>query len=443
MYIIIVGAGLAGLSTALALSHSSTKHRIVLLESASALAEIGAGVQLTPIATRQFKVWGLQPQLLAASALPEAWNLRRGSDGEVLNRVPMDKFEEWYGAPYVVVHRADLHRNLHEAAVARGVEIRLNSRVEQYEVETGSIKLVSGESMQADLVVACDGINSTARTQLLKALGSSIRREEELEQTGWAAYRLMADVDAIKADSLTKGIVEEHSGNCWVDSNKSAMTYMIRDSGRLNLVLSHPDDKDTSSWAREEYIAELRQYYRNLDPRVLRLIDLSTGPITNWPVHQITRLPSWVSESGRFVLIGDAAHAMAFYLSMGVSLAIEDASALFTALDLHVSSPEKVSLLQAMSLFQKVRKPRAEKIRDASLHAGAMLHLPPGAERSLRDESAMNDGATEGAQKGDKLLEWVSYGITDKHIRQECYGYDVISAVRQHAEEAGYAPTHP
>lgn len=215
MYIIIVGAGLAGLSTALALSHSPAKHRIVLLESASALAEIGAGVQLTPVATRQFKVWGLQSQLIAASALPKAWNLRRGSDGEVLNRVPMDKFEEWYGAPYVVVHRADLHRILHEAAVARGVNIRLNSRVEQYDIENGSVKLFSGEFIQADLVVACDGINSTARTQLLKALGSSIRREEELEQTGWAAYRVMADVDAIKSDSLTKGIVEEHSGNCW------------------------------------------------------------------------------------------------------------------------------------------------------------------------------------------------------------------------------------
>lgn len=118
MRIIIIGAGLAGLSTALALSHSSTKHHIILLESAATLAELGAGVQLTPIATRQFKAWGLEPQLLAASALPEAWNLRRGSDGEVLNRVPMDRFEEWYGAPYIVVHRADLHKILHEAVVA-------------------------------------------------------------------------------------------------------------------------------------------------------------------------------------------------------------------------------------------------------------------------------------------------------------------------------------
>ncbi|KAF2628331.1 FAD/NAD(P)-binding domain-containing protein, partial [Macroventuria anomochaeta] len=381
MQIIIVGAGLAGLSTALALSHSSTTHLIILLESALALAEIGAGVQLTPIATRQFKAWNLEPQLLAASALPKAWNLRRGSDGKVLNRVPMDKFEEWYGAPYVVVHRADLHRILHEAVVARGVEVRLDSRVEQYGVEEGWVRLLNGEKLEGDLVVACDGINSSARTQLLKSSGSHMNPEKELEATGWAAYRLMADVEDVKNNPLTKEIVGEHAGNCWADTNRSVMTYMIRDSGKLNLVLSHPDDVDTSTWTREQYLTEIQRFYGDMDPHVLCLIGLSTGPITNWPVRQIAKLPTWMSGKGKFVLIGDAAHAMAFYLSMGVSLAIEDAAALATALDLHTSNPKGLSLAKAMRLFEKVRKPRAERIRDASLHAGAMLHLPPGSER--------------------------------------------------------------
>lgn len=458
MQIIVVGAGLAGLSTALALTHSTTEHHIVLLEAASALAEIGAGVQLTPIATRQFKTWGLEPQLLAASALPKAWNLRRGSDGEVLNRVEMERFEEWYGAPYVVVHRADLHRILHEAVAARGVDLRLNSRVQDYAVEDGWVRLESGQKLQGDLVVACDGINSSARTQLLKGVGSALHRDQELEETGWAAYRFMVDVEDVKVDPLTKEIVGEHSGNCWcvavscqsfqfskltttrADSNRSVMTYMIRDSGKLNLVLSHPDDKDSSSWTREQYLSELRSYYKDLDPRVLRLIQLSTGPITNWPVHQVAKLPTWMSQSGKFVVIGDAAHAMAFYLSMGVSLAIEDATALVTALDMHTSDQDRLSLKSAMHLFQDLRKPRAEKIRDASLHAGAMLHLSPGAERVLRDKSAINDGAVTEAQLGDPLLNWTSYGITDKEIRRECYGYDVVAEMRQQARDNNLLP---
>ncbi|KAJ4984976.1 salicylate hydroxylase (FAD binding domain-containing protein) [Stagonosporopsis vannaccii] len=442
MQIVIVGAGLAGLSTALALTHSKTKHHVIILEAASALAELGAGVQLTPIATRQFKAWGLGPQLLAASALPQAWNLRRGSDGEVLNRVEMDKFEDWYGAPYVVVHRADLHRILHVAVMAGGVELRLNSRVQEYAVEDGWVRLESGEKLQGDLIVACDGINSFARTQLLRSVGSDLRREQELEETAWAAYRLMADVNDVKKDPLTKEIVGEHSGNCWADANRSVMTYMIRDSGKLNLVLSHPDDLNTSTWTRDQYLSELHSYYKDLDPRVRRLIDLSTGPITNWPVHQVAKLPTWISQSGKFVLIGDAAHAMAFYLSMGVSLAIEDATALVTALDMYTSDQQELPLKAAMCLFQDLRKERAEKIRDASLHAGRMLHLPPGAERVLRDESAKNDGAVTGAQTGNPLLNWISYGITDKTIRQECYGYDVVAEMRQQARDNSILPTH-
>lgn len=215
------------------------------------------------------------------------------------------------------------------------------------------------------------------------------------------------------------------------------MTYMVRGSGKLNLVLSHPDDIDTSTWTREEYLLELQRYFADIDPCALRLINLSTGPITNWPVHQVASLPTWASQSGRFVLVGDAAHAMAFYLSMGVSLAIEDATALATALELHTSNPESTSLAKAIRLFANVRKPRAEKIRDASLHAGEILHLPPGDERRLRDKSARDDGAVIDARAGDALLGWISYGITDKTIREECYAYDVVAEMRKEALQDG------
>ncbi|KAF3047046.1 hypothetical protein E8E12_010772 [Didymella heteroderae] len=262
-------------------------------------------------------------------------------------------------------------------------------------------------------------------------------REEEVEETGWAAYRLMADVEAIRNDALTKEVVDEHAGNCWADANKSVMMYMIRGSGKLNVVLSHPDEFDTSTWTRVQYLTELRKCYADVDPRALRLINLSNGPITNWPVHQVAKLPAWTSQSGRFVLIGDAAHAMAFYLSMGVSLAIEDARALATALELRSSSQDTTMLATAMHLFEKVRKPRAERIRDASLHAGAMLHLLPGSERDLRDESARRDGAVLESRRGDALLDWTSYGITDKVIRGDCYGYDVDAEMRRQAQEDG------
>lgn len=234
------------------------------------------------------------------------------------------------------------------------------------------------------------------------------------------------------ADYTQKALTKQRA-----DVNKSVMTYMIRGSGKLNVVLSHPDEIDTSTWTREQYLTELQGFYADVDPRALRLINLSKGPITNWPVHQVAKLPAWTSWSGRSVLIGDAAHAMAFYLSMGVSLAIEDATALGTALELHALGPGTMPLAAAMSLFEKVRKPRAEKIRDASLHAGAMLHLPPGRERDLRDQSAKADHAVTESRQGDPLLDWISYGITDKTIRGDCYGYDVVVEMRRQAHEDG------
>lgn len=209
------------------------------------------------------------------------------------------------------------------------------------------------------------------------------------------------------------------------------MTYMVQDSGKLNLVLSHPDDVDTSRWSYEMILDEVKSFYDDMDSRACRLIELSKPPINNWPVYQVKTLPTWISKSGKFVLIGDAVHAMAFYLSMGVSLAVEDAAALSACLELHTN--DKMPLVEAMSLFEQVRKPRAEAVRDASLHAGAMLHLPPGKKRDQRDAAAKSDGATckEADGGGDFafLVNRNSYGITDKSIRDWCYGYDVVQDI--------------
>lgn len=216
------------------------------------------------------------------------------------------------------------------------------------------------------------------------------------------------------------------------------MTYMVHGSNKLNLVISHPDDVNTSSWTQEQSHAELKNLCGDMDIRVRRIIDLINSPINNWPVYQVSTLPTWVSKSGRFVLIGDAAHAMAFYLSMGVSLAVEDAAALVSAVELHISSPSTVPIATAVQLFEKVRKPRAEAIRDASLHAGVMLHLPPGPDRDARDKAARNDGVQEEVlRKGDCLTDWISYGITDKTIRDWCYGYDVAEDIVTEGRKLG------
>ena len=161
------------------------------------------------------------------------------------------------------------------------------------------------------------------------------------------------------------------------------------------------------------------------------ILDMVKPSIQNWPIYQVRTLPTWTSKSGKFVLMGDAAHAMAFYLSMGVSMAVEDAAALTECLSLHTTPRDgcELPLPAAMSLFESVRKPRAEAVRDASLHAGNMLHAPPGEKRTARDEAVKVDGTIISERPESFWVELATYGIADRRIRDWCYAYDVVDDI--------------
>jgi len=422
MEIIVVGAGIGGLSIALSLSLAG--HKVTILESASALAEIGAGVQLTPNSTKYFWKWGLGPAILEHSVLPGSFNVRRGKDGVLLGHAPFKDFEGRYGGPYIVIHRADIHRILHEHAIKAGAQLRLNSRVIKYDFERGDVTLSDGEQLHADLVIAVDGINSFARKSFLGD------EEGETEKTGWAAYRMMAPVDKIKANPQTAHLIQEHNCNCWNGDSKSFMTYMIKNSQKLNIVLSHPDDVDTSEWTPEQYQNEITRLFGDWNPLCRTLLSMASPDIQNWPVYQVKSLSKWTSDSGKFILMGDAAHAMAFYLSMGVSMAVEDAEALTECLSLREKS--NCSLRQAVDVFEKVRKTRAKQVREASLHAGNMLHLPEGPQQDIRDQVLQNQGLNFGETKaGDFYKTKTTFGIVDQEIKDWCYGYNVKKDIQE------------
>ncbi|TQW05031.1 salicylate hydroxylase [Cordyceps javanica] len=430
MEIIIVGAGIAGLSLALALARS--RHRVVVLEAAPALAELGAGVQMTPLAMRYLFRWGMRDDIMAASIVPEEMSVRDFRSGEVLAAIPTGAMEARYGEPYIVVHRAVLHDLLHKHAVRAGAELRLDSKVARYDFAHGAVDLHNGTRVAADLVIAADG-----EAPFLGDANAATR------PTGLAALRTMAEVAQMKADPLLADIadLETYSSHLWIAPGKSVMAYLIKEATLFNVVLSHPDDIDMSKFTPEQYRAFARDLVKDFEVR--RLIEILLPRMQNFPVHAVPPLPRWTDPAGRFTLVGDAAHAMAFYLSMGVSMAVEDAVSLVTVLDLACPATcggggsgggavDHDKLKTALTVFEHARKERVHIVQDASLHGGNMLHVEDAAARDKVYAAMRADGLHDSdVSEATLATESLTYGLADKRVRDWCFAYDPVKYIKE------------
>jgi salicylate hydroxylase len=155
--IILVGAGLGGLATAIALTQ--TGHRVTIYEQTTVLGEVGAGIQIPSNSTRLLFKLGLKPYLAPYVTEPERISFRRWQDGIVIGNTELvPDFTENYQAPYYVIHRAHFHSALCQRAKDMGIEIKLGAKAVDYDPITGSITLADGTVHTADLVVAADGI---------------------------------------------------------------------------------------------------------------------------------------------------------------------------------------------------------------------------------------------------------------------------------------------
>jgi salicylate hydroxylase len=386
--IAVVGAGIAGLTIATALARNGLRCHV--FEQASQLGEVGAGLQLAPNATRLLHRLGLKEQLRAVAVRPCAFEMRRWDDNSVLCRTPLgEQCEQYFGAPYYTVHRADLHRCLLERLPPGIVHSGLHCTGVRELQSDVQLQFADGSSARADLVVGADGIHSRVRTLLV---------HDEPRYSGQAIYRAL--VPAARVPFL----LEEPKVVLWLGPGKHCVSYPVSAGNQVNVAATVPEPHwGAESWSAHGRTEDLAEAYGDWNAEVCVLTS-APETVSHWALHDRDSASRW--SSNRIILIGDAAHPMLPFFAQGANQAIEDAVTLAACLR-DVDHPDGIA--PVLTRWQAVRAPRTSKVHRISRANTTALHLPDGDAQRRRDQTL-----AAGARLADQI--WI-------------YGYDAEAAV--------------
>ncbi|GAP90919.2 putative FAD binding domain-containing protein [Rosellinia necatrix] len=411
--IIIVGAGLSGLATAI--SSALSGHNVVIFESAVELQEFGAGLQITPNSSRLLRTWNLSDKFWKSVAEPTYLAVHRYSDGKVL--ALEDDFNKKirfkYESPYVNVHRVDLHLALADKAKQLGVKLHLGQRVTNIDFNIPSIETETGLKARADLIVAADGIWSTCRNLTLDI-------KDFPRPTGDLAYRIVLTLDDIDDPEL-KEMVQRPSCNFWIGPGSHVVAYSVRGGTMYNIVLLVPDDLPEGARRQPGSIEQMRAIFDGWDPMLNRFLKLVKS-VQKWKLMHRRELPSWVNDKSNCVFVrGDSCHPMLPYLAQGANSAMEDGAVLGLLLG---SIKKREQLPKALKMYQDLRKARGDAIVKETFKQRDSFHMRDGPEQQARDELFLSQLGKE--LKGPFPSRW-----TCPRVQPWLYGYDAYEEVRE------------
>lgn len=254
---IIVGAGLSGIATAISAALSG--HSVEVIEQAKELAEVGAGLQITPNASRLLQYWKLPPSLWELAAEPTKVTVHRYSGGVLAHKAAFDKdMRAKYNAPFVDLHRVDLQQSLFARAKDLGVTFHLGERIENIDFGRTVVRSVAGKEFKGDLIIAADGLWSQCRE-------AYVGKKDEPLPTGDLAYRIVLTVDQISDPDL-KAWVQNPEVHFWIGPGAHAVGYSLRDGQMYNIVLLVPDNLPPGVSRQSGSVEEMKELFVGWDP---------------------------------------------------------------------------------------------------------------------------------------------------------------------------------
>lgn len=389
--IAIIGAGIGGLATALALLRRG--YDVRLYERATELGEVGAGIQVTPNSSRVLIALGLESEILQMGTISSGktnylWNTGQQSPFIRLG----DDSKQAFGAPYLLFHRADLHRILLEAVLREKPDaISLGKAFESMTASADAvdIRFEDGTTNRASILIGADGIHSRVRQVLFG--------QDQPEFTGCVAWRGLIPAE------LVEDSVDLSGGGMWLGPTAHIVTYPVRKGRLLNFIgMVDRDDWTGESWVEARSHEECLRDFAGWHVNVQKMIKSIHTPYI-WALKVRKPLSRWSVD--RTTLLGDACHSTLPFLSQGANMAIEDSIVLARCLDEHPSDPAV-----ALQVYEAARKERTARITMSSAEQLPRVHHP---------ELADPDSAQAYIAR-----EWSSSSVNDRY--NWIYHYDAV-----------------